>query len=368
MKRPKVLYLTYEYNNSDGWARCTVNWINGLKEKVRYADILTLKSVPNERAPWNIKPFLLSATNGRLKKILLFLDYINCIVRLQKDYDIVHCLIEPFAPLAHKLAQRYNAKLIIQFVGTYCVQPVNTKWRVLYHEAYKYSNANISISNYTKIRAIEEFSGIDVKVAHIGVDFKMFSLNNYSPKEKYFVFVGASKPRKGLLIALKGFHQFWKDNNEYRFKIIGYFDKKSSYNKQIINYITSNRLPVEFIGFVTDNELHHEFAQCTAHVLPSVSEKFNFEGFGLVHLEANLCGSLTIGSRGSANEEIIKDGHSGFLVDQLDSKQVADAMSKCVTMILHDNNETALNCVKWGQKFPWTISIDAISKHYFMNE
>ena len=44
-----------------------------------------------------------------------------------------------------------------------------------------------------------------------------------------------------------------------------------------------------------------------------MSEKFNFEGFGLVHLEANLCGSLTIGSRGSANEEIIKDGHSGLI-------------------------------------------------------
>ena len=73
MKRPKVLYLTYEYNNSDGWARCTVNWINGLKEKVRYADILTLKSVPNEKSHANIKPFLLSANLWSTKKnIIIF--------------------------------------------------------------------------------------------------------------------------------------------------------------------------------------------------------------------------------------------------------------------------------------------------------
>ena len=141
----------------------------------------------------------------------------------------------------------------------------------------------------------------------------MFSLNNYSPKEKYFVFVGASKPRKGLLIALKGFHQFWKDNNEYRFKIIGYFDK-SSYNKQIINYITSNRLPVEFIGlsmimnFIMSsrNAPHMYYLLCLRNSILRVLAS-SFRGQSL--------GSLTIGSRGSANEEIINDGHSGFLVD-----------------------------------------------------
>ena len=80
-----------------------------------------------------------------------------------------------------------------------------------------------------------------------------------------------------------------------------------------------------------------------------------------------MCGSLTIGSRGSANDEIIKDGYSGFLVNQYDSKQVADAMSRCVFMLSNDENKTALNCIKWADKFSWKDSINAIAEKYSNN-
>ena len=362
--RPRVLYLTYEFNNTDGWARCTVNWINGLRKDVSDADILTLRNVPNEKAPWDIKPFLLSATNGRLKKILLILDYLSCLIRLRKDYDIVHCLIEPLAPLAHKLSERYNARLMIQFVGTYCVQPVNTRWKELYHRAYKYSSCNISISNFTRKRAIEEFPDIQIDVAHIGVDEDAFNIRVNNSKKNYFLFVGASKPRKGLLTALEGFYEFCKLYKNFKFRIVGFFDEKNSYNRKVLAFISQNNLPVEFIGSVDHEELQIQFSQCTAHVLPSVTEKFNFEGFGLVHLEANMCGSLTIGTKDSANEEIISDGVSGFLVDQENAMQICDAMSKCIAKYSNNKSRTAENCNKWAKKFSWQISIDAIAKVY----
>ena len=180
--------------------------------------------------------------------------------------------------------------------------------------------------------------------------------------------MGASKPRKGLLIALEGFYEFCKLNKNFQFRIVGFFDKKNSYNRKVLEFISQHNLPVEFIGTVSHEELATQFAQCTAHVLPSVTEKFNFEGFGLVHLEANICGSLTIGSRGSANDEIIKDGYSGFLVNQHDSKQVADAMSRCVFMLSNDENKTALNCIKWADKFSWKDSINAIAEKYSNND
>ena len=368
--RPRVLYLTYEFNNTDGWARCTVNWINGLAKDVSDADILTLRDVPNEKAPWDIKAFLLSATNGSLKKALLFLDYLNCIIRLRKDYDIVHCLIEPLAPLAHKLAERYNAKLMIQFVGTYCVQPVNTRWKELYYRAYKYSSCNISISNFTRKRAIEEFPNIQIDVAHIGVDEDAFNIRVNNTKKNYFLFVGASKPRKGLLTALEGFYEFCKLYKKFKFRIVGFFDEKNSYNRKVLAFISQNNLPVEFIGSVDHEELQIQFSQCIAHVLPSVTEKFNFEGFGLVHLEANMCGSLTIGTRDSANEEIISHDLSGYLVDQGDPLQVCDAMRKCVTKNSDRDSEykTAEDCRNWAKQFTWQTSIDAIVKNYLISD
>ncbi len=362
--RPKVLYLTFEFNNTDGWARCTVNWINGLRKNVLDADILTLRNVPNEKAPWDVKPFLISASNGRYKKLRLKLDYLSCLFRLRKNYDIVHCLIEPLAPLAHKLAERYRARLMIQFHGTYCVQPVNTKWKELYHRAYKYSSSNISNSNFTKIRAVEEFPDIEVDSAHIGVDQDEFSIKSKNLRENYFLFVGASKPRKGLLTALKGFCEFYKSNRNFRFRVVGFFDKKNSYNQKILDLISTNNLPVDFIGLVDHEELQTQFTKCIAHVLPSVTEKFNFEGFGLVHLEANMCGSLTIGTRGSANEEIIQHNVSGYLVEQDNSVQICEAMNKCVAKYYNNKSKTVDDCINWAKKFSWQISIDAIAKVY----
>lgn len=133
MNRPKVIYLAYQLNRKNGWGRCSINWINGTKSIVKDADILTIKGLSNEKAPWSIRPILRSFTNGRFKGVLLLIDYLFCSIILKKKYDIVHCMIEPLAPLAHKLAIKFNAKLIVHFIGTYCVQPVNTRWKELYH-------------------------------------------------------------------------------------------------------------------------------------------------------------------------------------------------------------------------------------------
>ena len=82
----------------------------------------------------------------------------------------------------------------------------------------------------------------------------------------------------------------------------------------------------KFLGPLTRDELAWQFQRCTAHVLLSVYVQYYFEGFGLLRLEANLCGLLTIGTEGSANEEIIAEGASGFLVPINYPTALADAM------------------------------------------
>ena len=363
--KPRVLYLTSEYSLRNGWGTCAVNWIEGLRQDVAHAEILTMTDTRNDVAPWPMHAILRSASDGRWKSLAMAWDGWRVARRCPGHFDIVHSLIEPFAPLGDRLAKRFAGKSMIQLHGTYCVSPINTKWKTYYEKAYQCSKSIIANSHYTRQRSLEEFPNLDIEVAHLGVDETRFTTDETQvSSEPFFLFVGASKPRKGLLTALRGFKDFLQKHDGYRFHVVGNFDNSTQYNQKVTDFIQKAKLPVKFLGSVTHQELVHQFQRCTAHVLPSISEPFCFEGFGLVHLEANLCGSLTIGTERSANEEIIAEGTSGFLVPQNNPAALADAMRAAVEKMSREKERVREQCVKHARKFSWENSVKSIRRAY----
>ena len=85
---------------------------------------------------------------------------------------------------------------------------------------------------------------------------------------------------------------------------------------------------VTFLGEVSEQELVAWYHRATAFVMPSLSVGDHFEGFGLVHLEANACGTPAIGTWESGAEEVIVDGENGFLVPQNDPEALAEAIGR----------------------------------------
>jgi phosphatidylinositol alpha-1,6-mannosyltransferase len=83
---------------------------------------------------------------------------------------------------------------------------------------------------------------------------------------------------------------------------------------------------VTFIGFVSEATLSELFTRCAAYVLPSRGE-----GFGLVYLEAMRAGKPCIAATGSAAEEIIVDGTTGFLVDPNDRQALSGSLVRLLT-------------------------------------
>ncbi len=75
---------------------------------------------------------------------------------------------------------------------------------------------------------------------------------------------------------------------------------------------------VRFIGRVPENEMIQWYNAAEIFVMPSRSgrnAKGGAEGFGIVYLEANLCGRAVIGGRSGGTADAIEDGVSGMLVD-----------------------------------------------------
>lgn len=361
--KPRALYLTSEYSLRNGWGTCSVNWIEGLKEEVSEANVFTYKHADNISAPWPVHPILMSAEFGYCKGILTKWDALRIRQLLSGRFDIIHTLVEPLVLLGSQLARHFQAKHLVQLIGTYSVFPTRTRWKRHYQSALTEADKLTSISAYTAKRVSEEYEALDIQVFPLGVSPKEFHANESVPKGKYFLFVGTPKPRKGLLTALQGFQKFLTRHPGYEFRIAGLVDA-SDYLGTINRFIRNHNLPVRFLGQVSHGELVSQYQACVAHVLPSVSEPFFFEGFGLVHLEANMCGALTIGTRDSANQEVIDEGASGFLVKQGNPDDVQTAMEHAVEITTSNPLKTIQQCVRHARKFEWSVSINALRGEY----
>lgn len=127
------------------------------------------------------------------------------------------------------------------------------------------------------------------------------------------LFVGCDFVRKGGPALLEAFRIVRSRLPAARLKIIG----PSSLPKGL-------PAGVEHLTFVSDRaRLQRHFLEAAFFVLPSLCEPF-----GMVLLEAMMCGKACVGSRVDAMAEIIEDGTTGYLVEPGSVKQLADSMTR----------------------------------------
>lgn len=111
------------------------------------------------------------------------------------------------------------------------------------------------------------------------------------------------------------------------------------------------RIHVETINNASFKELVKEYQGCDLFILPSRMEQsgkkyLDGEGFGIVYIEAAACGKPVVGSKQGGAPDAIINGKTGYLVDPIDVKEIADA----VCSILEDP-EAAENMGVEGRSF-----------------
>lgn len=125
----------------------------------------------------------------------------------------------------------------------------------------------------------------------------------------HLIFVGNWIPRKGLhtlLIALRDLQSF-----DWQLSLVGRTKLQPSYEKMIRRLIESGGLSrrVRICGAVSDEELVRIWQSADVLVVPS-----QYEGFGIVYLEAMRFGVIPVAGLDGAAGEIIESGVNGFLV------------------------------------------------------
>jgi phosphatidylinositol alpha-1,6-mannosyltransferase len=89
---------------------------------------------------------------------------------------------------------------------------------------------------------------------------------------------------------------------------------------------------VRFLGFVPEDELPHLYRASDLFVLCTRESAIRreVEGFGLVFLEAQACGTPVVGVRSGGTPEAVKEGEGGWLIEQDDVVAVSKILSRLV--------------------------------------
>ncbi len=165
--------------------------------------------------------------------------------------------------------------------------------------------------------------------------------------------MGDIKPRKGQLVSLQAFARLRDKFPALRYQIVGDFSPTNSYYRQIQTFIEEHELAgVELLGGVSASKLRECFEQASIFVLTPQQEGLNFEGFGLVYLEAGAFGLPVVATRSGGVADAVLDGNTGFLVEPGDVDEIALAIAHLLS-----DPELARHMGQanrdWAEKLTW---------------
>ena len=227
----------------------------------------------------------------------------------------------------------------------------------------------LTVSNFVKndIAQMLDIPKTKTTVVYNGCNDAFQPLNEISQKEAqkkyandqpYFFYVGAVHPRKNVHRLIEAFGSFKaKTNAPHQLLIAGRFawqtgEVKSAYDN------SKYQNEIQFLGFVSEEELPKLMGSAFALVYPSM-----FEGFGLPLLEAMNCDVPVITSNVSSMPEVA--GDAGILINPTRTKEIEEAMLE----IFQDKklrNEMIEKGRVQRKKFNWKESAEKV--YQILNE
>jgi glycosyltransferase involved in cell wall biosynthesis len=268
------------------------------------------------------------ASYPRLWFLFAAFDFLVLSLVARGKYDGVLVMVEHYAAAGWLFARWRKVACAIIQCGTYAVKlPHEIPF---FHKVLEKADRVMPISHYTRKRMEERGIRARYSVVTLGVDLRRFRPAVGAVKKREVLFVGNLKSRKGIDFLLEAVAEARRSVPGIRIRAVGRFDRESPAFQSISGRIAGLGLDVEFMGSLSHDQLVEAYSSVRLNVLPSKSEGFFFEGFGLIHLEANACGTLTAGTLESGNEDAVQSGF-GILVRYGDvhglSRYIVEAMT-----------------------------------------
>lgn len=298
-----------------------------------------------------LKSFILK--NPMIKKIVrkILLSYVHL---FSKSYELYW---QPnFIPNSG-----IKAKKIVTTVHDFSFilyRDFHPKERIEYIEKYFFNNLDrsdmiITGSEYTKREILKytKFKEDKIVVIYHGIEHNLFKVYQkielgFDLPSKFILSVGSIEPRKNLLRLLKAYQGLPLEiKDEYKLLLVGFSGWE---NSEIISLIKELEEYVQYLGFISDEELAQVYNLATLFVYPSL-----YEGFGLPVLEAMACGTAVVSSGLSSLPEV-----GGDAPLYCDPYSITDIQEKIVSTLADSSKRDSMveKGLAQAQKFSWQKS------------
>lgn len=224
-----------------------------------------------------------------------------------------------------------NIKIIYHEHNMASQRPFTMLWRKLFEFVNKNSDLIIAISEDVSKSLTEHGSEQSkIKVIHNGIE--ILNINKTECSKQGFSrlalkygdlvvgMVGHFRPWKGQKIFVESLALVAKEIPNIMFVIVGGVHD-AEYYQQVMEYINDKNLKSNIVITGHQNNVHELIAAMDIVVVPSVPEPF-----GLVVLEGMMMSKPVISFNIGGPAEIIRHNITGYLVDKVDSTNLANAI------------------------------------------
>lgn len=219
----------------------------------------------------------------------------------------------------------------------------------------------IICSNSFTAREVKNFLGEDkkIKIVNPGIDPKSYIKDEekeeelrkkYNLENKFIIFsIGRLVLRKGFDVVIKALKKMNSENCEY-------FIAGDGPDKNLLEKLAENLSNIHFLGKINDEEKWGWLNICDIFVTPSRNIDGDYEGFGIVFLEANLAGKAVIGGKTGGMSDAVADGKTGLLIDAENEDSFIQSLNalrnnkELITELGKNGKTRAVNEFNWNKK------------------
>jgi len=167
--------------------------------------------------------------------------------------------------------------------------------------------------------------GVDTERFRPDIDGRAWRSRVAGPDDVLFLSVGRLQRRKGHDMVLRSLARLRHIVPHVRYAIVG--DGPHQMQLEAEARTLGVMDIVHFIGPASDADLPGWYAAADVFVMPNRSDGVDFEGFGIVFLEAAAAGLPVIGGRSGGVPEAVDDNVTGRLVDGTDAADLEATMA-----------------------------------------
>lgn len=321
-------------------------------EKIKIQDLKTALHFRD-----TIHPMWWSTLLQFLKVIIIQLKMCWILTKISKEIDIVIFYVggaNLFPPVL--MAKILRKKVITSAIGLGSLSYSKTHNKRLFSMDAAIStilnileSANFSLSDRILVESanVIDFLGLDkyrqkLAVSGVYIDTNLFQIKKELRERKTLVgYVGRLSLEKGVMNFVKAMPLILEKFNNVEFLIGGGGTLQSKIRDEMRkNNLSQN---VKQTGWIPDNEIVDYFNELKLFILPSYSE-------GLPHtvLKVMACGTPVLATPVGGIPDVIKDGETGFIMENNSPKCIAENV---IMALKHPNlDEIAKNARKMIEK------------------